>query len=99
MTQTRIRHVHSARPRNADPQRTLSVDYLPTTSLLLDPKNPRAHNAKQIQQIASSIKTFGFNVPVLVDAALHVIAGHGRLLACELLGITIVPVIRLEHLS
>jgi hypothetical protein len=36
---------------------------------------------KQIRQIAKSISVFGFNVPVLVDAELNVIAGHGRLLA------------------
>src|SRR6266404_9720936 len=78
--------------------RTLSIDYLPLDSILPDPKNPRAHSDKQIQQIAKSIQAFGFNVPVLVDADLRVIAGHGRLLACKLLEIKKVPVIRLEHL-
>jgi ParB-like chromosome segregation protein Spo0J len=46
-----------------------------------DPRNSRLHSKKQIRQIASSIETFGFNVPVLVDAELKVICGHGRLLA------------------
>jgi ParB-like chromosome segregation protein Spo0J len=40
----------------------------------------------------------GFNVPILVDAELKVIAGHGRLLACNLLGRKEVPTINLEHL-
>jgi len=79
--------------------RSLSITYRAITDLNLDPENPRLHNKKQVRQIARSIKTFGFNVPVLVDAGLQVIAGHGRLLACKLLGITQVPVIRLEHLS
>jgi DNA modification methylase len=79
--------------------KTLSIEYLPLDSLLPDPKNPRIHSDKQIQQIAKSIRAFGFNVPVLVDADLRVIAGHGRLLACRLLGINQVPVIPLEHLS
>jgi ParB-like chromosome segregation protein Spo0J len=64
-----------------------------------DPKNARQHSAKQIRQIADSIEAFGFNVPILVDADLNVIAGHGRLLACKRLGWREVPTIRLEHLS
>jgi ParB-like chromosome segregation protein Spo0J len=57
------------------------------------------HSKKQIRQIANSIETFGFNVPVLVDADLNVIAGHGRLLACRELGWTEVPTLCLDHLT
>jgi len=78
---------------------SLSIRYLPTGSLKPDPKNPRLHTEKQVQQIARSIEAFGFNVPVLVNAQSQVIAGHGRLQACQLLGITEVPTIRLEHLT
>jgi len=77
----------------------LLVEYLLVASLLLEPENARIHSDKQVLQIARSIETFGFISPVLVDANLHVIAGHGRLLACKLLGQKSVPVIRLEHLS
>jgi DNA modification methylase len=42
---------------------------------------------------------FGFNVPVVVDAKLNVIAGHGRVAAAKLLGIDAIPTIQLEHLS
>ena len=62
-------------------------------SLKLDARNPRAHSAKQIKQIARSIEAFGFNVPVLIDAEGQVIAGHGRVLACRQLGWTNVPTI------
>ena len=65
----------------------------------LDPKNPRSHNKRQIHQIARSIDTFGFNVPILIDSENQVIAGHGRVLACQELGWTEVPTICLEHLS
>jgi DNA modification methylase len=64
-----------------------------------DPANPRVHSKKQIRQIARSIETFGFNVPVLVDGEDKVIAGHGRLMACRELGWHQVPTLRLEHLS
>jgi ParB-like chromosome segregation protein Spo0J len=46
---------------------------------------------QQIRQIADSIKTFSFNVPILTDRGGKVVAGHGRLRACRLLGITEVP--------
>ena len=77
----------------------VAVMYPPVAELKLDPNNPRLHSPRQIRQIARSIEAFGFNVPVLVDAQLKVIAGHGRLLACRELGWTEVPTIRLEHLS
>ena len=69
------------------------------SDIRLDPKNPRSHNKRQIHQIARSIDTFGFNVPILIDSANQVIAGHGRVLACQELGWTEVPTICLEHLS
>ena len=75
------------------------VIYRPLSELKLDPKNPRAHSPRQVRQIARSIESFGFNVPVLIDANGKVIAGHGRILACQLLGHTEVPTISLEHLS
>jgi len=67
--------------------------------LKLEPRNPRAHSTRQIRQIARSIETFSFCVPVLVDATLKVIAGHGRVAAARVLGLNEVPTIRLEHLS
>ncbi len=77
----------------------MTVTYCPVNRLKLDPNNPRIHGPRQIRQIARSIKTFGFNVPVLVDANLKVIAGHGRVMAGKELGLTEVPTIRLEHLT
>ena len=46
----------------------------------------RRHSKKQIRQIAASIGSFGFNVPILIDRDGNVIAGHGRLLAGRELG-------------
>ena len=77
----------------------LSIIYRYVTDLQLDPKNARVHPKKQIEQIAHSIETFGFNAPILVNSELKVIAGHGRLAACKLLGITTVPTISLKHLT
>jgi ParB-like chromosome segregation protein Spo0J len=77
----------------------LTVVYRPIADLKPDPANPRRHSKKQVRQIARSIETFGFNVPVLVDAEDKIIAGHGRLLAYQELGWNEVPTLCLEHLS
>jgi DNA modification methylase len=77
----------------------IAVTYLPISVLKLDPRNPRAHSKRQVRQIARSIGAFGFNVPVLIDANNYVIAGHGRIMACRLLGWTEVPTVRLAHLT
>jgi DNA modification methylase len=78
---------------------TLNIVYRLTEELKPDPANPRRHTKKQIRQIAQSIKTFGFNVPILVDGNGNIIAGHGRYFACLLLGITEVPTLCLDHLT
>jgi hypothetical protein len=40
------------------------------------PRNARTHSAKQLRQIADSIRTFGFTNPVLIDGKGQIIAGH-----------------------
>jgi DNA modification methylase len=77
----------------------LSIRYVPTASLTLNRRNPRLHSDKQIRQIARSIETFGFSVPVAVDSDHTVVAGHGRVLAARLLGIEELPTISLRHLT
>ena len=71
----------------------LAVVSRPIVELTLDPKNPRVHRRPQIRQIARSIEAFGFCVPVLLDRHGHVLAGHGRMLACQELGWRDVPTI------
>ena len=61
--------------------------------------NPRMHADSQIDQIAASIRQFGWTNPILVDAGGTIIAGHGRLEAAKRLQLREVPVIRLGHLS
>jgi ParB-like chromosome segregation protein Spo0J len=77
----------------------MSVVYRRIEELKPNPANPRRHSKKQIQQIADSIKTFGFIVPLLVDADLKLIGGHGRWLACPLAGVSEVPTLCLDHLT
>ena len=63
------------------------------------PKNARTHSPKQIRQIAKSIKTFGFTNPVLIDKDNCILAGHGRVEAAKLAGLTEVPVLVISHLT
>lgn len=69
------------------------------TDLKPDPKNARVHSPRQIKLLAKSIQAFGFNVPILIDADNKVLAGHGRLLACQTLNMEEVPTISLAHLT
>ena len=75
------------------------IQKLPIDTLIPYANNARVHSDKQILQIASSIKEFGFTNPVLIDKDNGIIAGHGRVEAARKLGHKEVPVIRLEHLS
>src|ERR1700755_671602 len=77
----------------------LEITYRHTTSLKPDPRNPRVHTDKQVRQIAQSIQSFGFNVPLLIDDEQKVIAGHGRLMAARKMGWDTVPTIKLGHLT
>ena len=61
--------------------------------------NSRTHSEVQINKIASSIKEFGFLNPVLIDKDNGIIAGHGRVMAAQKLGLKEVPVLQIGHLS
>jgi DNA modification methylase len=86
-------------PSSTDDSDGIKVVFRQIADLKLDPRNPRAHSPRQVRQIARSIESFGFNVPVLIDSGGKVLAGHGRIMACKELGWIKVPTISLEHLS
>jgi DNA modification methylase len=75
------------------------VEQWPIDRLIPYLGNARTHSDKQVSQIARSIVSFGFNNPIAVDAGGNIIAGHGRLLGAQKLGLTQVPVIVLDHLT
>lgn len=77
----------------------LSVEYKATGELIPYVNNSRTHSEAQIQQVAASIKEFGFTNPILVDDQGGIIAGHGRLAAAQLLNLDTVPTITLVGLS
>ena len=72
---------------------------VPIEKLIPYKNNARTHSEKQIEKIAKSIIEFGFINPVLIDGDYGIIAGHGRVMACERLGKTEVPCIFVEDLT
>lgn len=77
----------------------MKIEQIKTSKLLPYVNNARTHSESQVAQIAASIKEFGFNNPVLIDAEGTIIAGHGRVEAARVLELESVPCIRLGHLS
>jgi len=61
--------------------------------------NARVHSPAQVDQLAESIRTYGFNAPVIIDEGGVIIAGHGRVLAATKLGMESVPCIVASHLT
>ena len=77
----------------------LQIEQTPIHALKPRDRNARTHTKRQIRQIAASVERFGFTNPILIDDVLQIIAGHGRLEAAKLLGMTTVPSIRLSHMN
>lgn len=77
----------------------LKVEYKNIKDLIPYCNNSRTHSDEQVQQIASSIKEFGFTNPVLIDDQGGIIAGHGRIMAAQKLKMDEVPTITLSDLS
>lgn len=83
-------------------QPELTVEEVPTESLIPYARNAKIHTNEQIDQICESIGEFGFNDPVAVwdgTDGPEIIEGHGRVMAAKKLGLDVVPVVRLDHLS
>ncbi|MGI9282440.1 MAG: ParB N-terminal domain-containing protein, partial [Endozoicomonas sp.] len=76
-----------------------AIEHRSVTSLVPYANNARTHSDEQVNQIARSIETFGFVNPVLVGSDDVIVAGHGRLMAANQLGMDTVPVIVLGHLD
>ena len=74
-------------------KRVATVDLIPYAN------NSRVHSDEQVNQIAASIKEFGFLNPIIIDGDNGIIAGHGRVMAANKLGIKELPCVDASHLS
>jgi DNA modification methylase len=68
------------------------VERRPVAGLIPYARNARTHSEEQVAQIAASIREWGWTMPVLVDERDEIIAGHGRVLAAQRLGLAQIPV-------
>ena len=75
------------------------IEQWPTAKLVPYARNARTHSDEQIAQIAASIAEFGFTNPILAGSDGVIVAGHGRLAAARKLGLDVVPVVVLDHLT
>ncbi len=83
----------------AAPHLPSAIEHIATDALIPYARNSRTHSPEQVAQIAASIREFGFTNPVLIDEHGTIIAGHGRTMAAQQLGLAVVPCIRLLHLT
>ena len=77
----------------------MNIELVSIDKIIPYARNQRKHSEDQVKKIASSIREFGFKNPVIVDKDMSIIAGHGRCLAAEKLGLDKVPVIVADDLN
>ncbi len=94
------RRAASRTPPSAGGKASLQVrmEYRDVSELIDYTNNPR-DNSAAIESVANSIRTFGFLVPVVVDPAGVIVAGHTRVAAAKTLNMHEVPVVEVGHLS
>lgn len=76
----------------------LNIEYVNIDTIKPYKNNAKIHPKKQIEQIKKSIQDFGMNDPIALWKD-EIVEGHGRLIACKELGMTEVPIIRLDHMT
>lgn len=72
---------------------------VPVADLIPYARNSRTHSPQQVDKIAASIREFGFLNPIIVDGQNGIVAGHGRVMAAQKLGLASLPVIEAAHLT
>jgi len=75
------------------------IEYLSTSAVKPNPRNPRTHSEKQIDQLVRSVLEFGLTLPLLVDGDNTIVKGNAIFAALKQLGVDSIPVLRVDHLS
>lgn len=77
----------------------MQIEHIPVDCIQPYERNAKKHSPEQVEQIANSIREFGFKQPLVVDAKNVLVIGHGRLMAAKLLEMVEVPCIRADDLT
>ena len=77
----------------------LKIVYKHVDEIIPYVNNPRKISQNAIDKVASSIKNFGFKVPIIIDKDNEIVAGHNRILAAKKLGMEEVPCIVVDDLT
>ena len=75
------------------------VKHIPASDLIPNPRNAKKHDDIQVAKIAGSIREFGFAAPIITDGKNGILAGHGRWMAAQKLGLEKVPCVEMGHLT
>lgn len=76
-----------------------AVERVNVADLIPYARNSRTHSEEQVAQIAASIKEWGWTTPILIDEESGIIAGHGRVMAAQKLGLETVPAMKADGWS
>lgn len=93
------RRARSTEAKSRPPVPPASIEYLDPKRLQPSQHNPRTHSKKQLRQIRTSIETFGFTNPVLIDESDTILAGHGRVEAAVMMRLDSVPCLRFDTMT
>ena len=77
----------------------MKIEQVRTADLVPYLNNAKKHDKKQIQNVAESIRKYGFVQPIVIDREDVVVIGHCRLAAAKLIGLEEVPCLRVEDLT
>jgi DNA modification methylase len=75
------------------------IEHIAVGELKPRQRNARRHSNRQVEQLAESLRKFGFIGAIIIDGTNQVLAGHGRLAAAKLAGLRELPCIRVDHLD
>ena len=79
--------------------KTTKMVEVPVSVLKPYANNAKKHGQEQLEKLKASIEEFGFLTPCVIDSDYNLIAGHGRVMAAQEMGIEVVPCVFVDGLS
>lgn len=80
-------------------ERIMDVKNVPIVEIVPYAKNAKKHDKRQIDNVAESIRQYGFVQPVVIDRDGVIVIGHCRVLAAKKLGMETVPCVCVDDLT